>query len=217
MRDIEKWKSRDKRTLKRDNICFEEYNPFVTGKMLRGVDTLTRLLESNPEAKSHNYNRTIIKTHMAERGVKLYNSAIAASLGAMLAGGDYRSKAYDGTEWVDVAGQYLPLGAVEDIMAGIAERGTTLEDIAVRFDALMSQYGDMAAAYAYGVLRGLMGYAPSDKEVEEIIASGKNIQRSMREVTESDRMRDSGFDMMVGYGYDFRDEEEHKADFLNTR
>ena len=62
-----------------------------------------------------------------------------------------------------------------------------------------------------------MGYAPADAEVEDIIKSAANIHKSMREVTESDRMRDSGFDMMVGYGYDFRDEEEHKADFLNSR
>lgn len=217
VRDIEKWKSRDKRTLKRDNICFEEYNPFITGKMLRGVDTLTRLLDSDSEAKSHNYNRTIIKTPMAERGVKLYNSAIAASLGAMLEAGDYHSKGYDGSEWIDVAGQYLPLGIVEDIVADIAQCVVTLEDIVARFDALMEQYNDMAAAYAYGVLSQLMGYSPTDKEVEDIIASGRNIHRSMREVTELDRMRDSGFDMMVGYGYDFRDEEEHKADFLNSR
>jgi hypothetical protein len=217
VRDIEKWKSRDRRTLKRDNICFEEHNPFVTGKMLRGVDTLTRLLDGNPEAKSYNYNRTIIKTPMAERGVKLYNSAIAASLGSMLAAGDYRSKGYDGTEWIDVAGQYLPLGVVEDIIVDIAERGATIETVEARFEAYMSEYNDMAAAYAYGVLSQLMGYMPTDEEVSDIIASAENIRRSMREVTESDRMRDSGFDMMVGYGYDFRDEEEHKADFLNSR
>ena len=217
VRDIEKWKSRDRRSLKRDNICFEEHNPFVTGKMLRGVDTLTRLLDGNPEAKSYNYNRTIIKTPMVERGVKLYNSAIAASLGAMLSAGDYRSKGYDGTEWIDVAGQYLPLGVVEDIMADIAERNATLEAVEARFEALMSEYNDMAAAYAYSVLSQLMGYMPTDDEVRDVIASSEKIRKSMREVTESDRMRDSGFDMMVGYGYDFRDEEEHKADFLNSR
>ena len=217
IRDIEKWKTRDKRNLKRDNICFEEFNPFITGKMLRGVDTLTRLLDGNPEAKSYNYNRTIIKTPMAERGVKLYNSAIAASLGAMLSAGDYRSKGYDGTEWIDVAGQYLPLGVVEDIMADIAERNASLEAVEARFEALMSEYNDMAAAYAYSVLSQLMGYMPTDDEVRDVIASSEKIRKSMREVTESDRMRDSGFDMMVGYGYDFRDEEEHKADFLNSR
>ena len=102
-------------------------------------------------------------------------------------------------------------------MADIAQGDVTLEDIVARFDALMGQYNDMAAAYAYGVLSQLMGYAPTDDEVKDVITSSENIRKSMREVTESDRRRDSGFDMMVGYGYDFRDEEEHKADFLNSR
>ena len=154
---------------------------------------------------------------MAERGVKLYNSAIAASLGAMLSAGDFRSKGYDDTEWIDVAGQYLPLGVVEDIMSDIADSHMSLADIAKRFKALMSEYNDMAAAYAYGVLSQLMGYAPTDDEVKDVVASADNIRKSMREVTESDRMRDSGFDMMVGYGYDYRDEEEHKSDFINSR
>ena len=39
----------------------------------------------------------------------------------------------------------------------------------------------------------------------------------MREATEQDRQRDTGLDMMVGYGYDFRDEKEQEADFRNTR
>lgn len=217
VRDIEKWKTRDKRHLKRDNICFEEFNPYITGKMLRGVDTLTRLLEDNPEAKSHNYNRTIIKTPMAERGVKLYNRAIAASLGAMLEGGDYGKVALDGSEWIDVAGEYMPLGVVEQIIDDIVAKELSLEQIAERFSGVMAAYNDMAAAYAYGVLSHLMGHAPSAEEVESTIASSRAIAASMREVTEADRMRDAGFDMMVGYGYDFREEEEQKRDFLGSR
>ena len=102
-------------------------------------------------------------------------------------------------------------------MGDIVEMGLSLMDVAARFEALMLEYRDMAAAYAYGVLSQLMGCAPTDDEVKDVILSSENILRSMREVTESDRMRDSGFDMMVGYGYDFRDEDEHKADFLNSR
>ena len=62
-----------------------------------------------------------------------------------------------------------------------------------------------------------MGHKPSDQEVEQIIAASKNIIATMREVTEADRVRDAGFDMMVGYGYDFRDGDEHRSDFLNSR
>jgi hypothetical protein len=217
IRDIEKWKSRDKRTLKRDNICFEEFNPFILGKMLRGIDTLTRFQEEDPEAKSYNYNRTTIRASMVTRGIKLYNSAIAASIGSLLEGGDYRSGRYDGTEWIDLAGQYLPLGIVEQIMERIATSQISLQQVQAEFDRLMLEYRDMAAAYAYGLLSQLTGSQPDDREVEAIIASSHNILNHMREATEADRQRDTGLDMMVGYGYDYREEAEQVADFRNTR
>ena len=40
VRDLEKWPARDRRTVGRDVINFEEHNPCVTGTMLRAVDTL---------------------------------------------------------------------------------------------------------------------------------------------------------------------------------
>ena len=217
IRDIEKWKSRDKRSLKRDNICFEEFNPFVTGKMMRGVDALTRLQERDPEAKTYSYNRTTIRASMIPRSLKLYNSAIAASLGAMLRAGDYTAEEYDHTEWIDIAGQYLPLGTTEALLRRIANGELTLDAITEELNALHKRYDNMAAAYAFDVLSSLMGYAPSKEEVDETIAAAKNILKRMRQETEADRERDAGLDMMVGYGYDFRDEGEQVADFLNTR
>jgi hypothetical protein len=217
IRDIEKWKSRDKRKIKRDNICFEEFNPFITGKMLRGVDALTRLQERDPEAKTYSYNRTTIRASMIPRSIKLYNSAIAASLGAMLGAGDYLKEEYDHTEWIDIAGQYLSLGTTESLLRRIAAGEMTLETLAEELNAWHTRYNDMAAAYAYDVLTSLMGHAPSKIEVEETITAAANILERMRETTEADRERDAGLDMMVGYGYDFRDEGEQVADFLNTR
>jgi len=217
IRDINKWKSRDKRTLKRDNICFEEFNPFITGKMLRGVDALTRLYENDPEAKSYNYNRTTIRSAMLHRGISLYNSAIVASFGAMLEKGDYTAYNYDGSEWIDVAGQYLPLGEVERIMSSIAAGELTLSEVTAELNRLMDSYDDMAATYAYTILCQLQGHMLSQEEVKEVITSSANTLARMRELTDQDRARDTGLDMMVGYGYDFRDEEEHKQDFLNTR
>ena len=217
VRDIAKWKSRDRRSLKRDNICFEEFNPFITGKMLRGLDILTRLEEEDPEAKQYTYNRTIIRATVIPRAKRLYNSAIAASIGAMLEGGDYTFQSPYKGEWIDLAGQYLPLDAVEEIMTLIAQNELSLEGITERLNALMANYYDMSASYAYTLLSQLTGSEPSKEEVEEIIRSGHNIQERMRETTDADRLRDTGGDMMVGYGYDFREEEEHSADFRNTR
>ena len=154
---------------------------------------------------------------MLQRGIKLYNSAIAASLGVMLRMGNYRAAEYDHTEWIDIAGQYLPLGTTEQLLQRIANGELTLEALAKEMTAWHARYNDMAAAYAYDVLTSLMGHAPSDAEVEETIIAADNILKRMRETTEADRERDAGLDMMVGYGYDFRDQGEQVADFMNTR
>ena len=218
VRDTEKWMNRDKRHIKRDNINFEEYNPYLTGKMLRGVDILTRLSEEDPEAKAYNYNRTVIKAAMLQRGIKLYNSAIAASIGAMLSRGEISSTATEcGGEWVDIAGQYLPHTLFEEILSEAEKSTTTLDLIKAMFDKAMSEYENMAATYAYNLLSNLLGRTPTKSDIAEIIEAGRNIHARLRETTEADRLRDIGSDMMIGYGYDFRDVEEQEADFRNTR
>ena len=217
VRDIQKWKARDKRKVKRDVINFEEFNPFITGKMLRGVDTLNRMYENDPEAKEYVYNRTTIRATMLTRGIKMYNSAIAASLGVMLREGNYLAIEADGTEWIDVAGQYMSLGSLEKILSHITTTECTLEDVDRLFGEVAARYNDMAAAYAYNVLAEMMCHAPSEEEIQEIIASADRIIERMREVTDADRLRDESLDMMVGYGYDFRDEAERTNDFRATR
>ncbi|MBR4951376.1 MAG: DUF4954 family protein [Alistipes sp.] len=218
VRDTEKWKTRDKRVYKHDNIHFEEYNPYLTGKMLRGVDILTRLHEDDPEAKTYNYNRTIIKAAMLHRGIKLYNGAIAASLGAMLSRGDFsRASAESCGEWVDIGGQYLPFEMLERIIEHTTNPSTTIADVRKMFDDAMLCYDDMAAAYACNLLANILGHTPSSEEIEETIATSQKIMARMREKTEADRQRDTGSGMMIGYGYDFRDVDEQLADFTNTR
>lgn len=218
VRDTEKWQARDKRHLKHDNIHFDEFNPFITGKMLRGVDILTRFWDEDPEAKSFTYNRTTIKATMLQRGIKLYNSAIAASLGAMLKGGDHtKATAEAHGEWVDIAGQYMPSATLERLLSLAEDKSSTLADIHNLLDSAMAEYRDMAAGYAYHILGAIMGKSPSKNDIEESIAASHNIIRRMRESTDADRQRDTGTTMMIGYGYDFRDEKEREADFFATR
>ncbi len=218
VRDTEKWQARDKRHLKHDNIHFDEFNPFITGKMLRGVDILTRFWDEDPEAKSFTYNRTTIKATMLQRGIKLYNSAIAASLGVMLKGGDHtKATAEAHGEWVDIAGQYMPSATLERLLSLAEDKSSTLADIHNLLNSAMAEYRDMAAGYAYHILGAIMGKSPSKNDIEESIAASHNIIRRMRESTDADRQRDTGTTMMIGYGYDFRDEKEREADFFATR
>ena len=55
VRDIEKWRQRDKRSAGRDLINFETWNPFVGNALAAGLDALRTLYDSNPDAQSFIY------------------------------------------------------------------------------------------------------------------------------------------------------------------
>ena len=61
VRDLEKWPARDRRTVGRDVINFEEHNPCVTGAMLRAVDTLHMLRDQDPAAGQYAYGKTVVR------------------------------------------------------------------------------------------------------------------------------------------------------------
>ena len=94
---------------------------------------------------------------------------------------------------------------------------TTLDDILTELRKAMDSYRDMAAGYAYNILGAIMGKQPTKSDIDEAIAASENIMRRMRESTDADRQRDTGTAMMIGYGYDFRDEKEREKDFFATR
>ena len=73
VRDIEKWPARDRRSVKRDVISFDEYNPYITGAMLQAVDILHSLQEQDPDAPVFTHNKTLIRSAALQRGLKLYN------------------------------------------------------------------------------------------------------------------------------------------------
>ena len=105
VRDIEKWPARDRRSVKRDVISFDEYNPYITGAMLQAVDILHSLQEQDPDAPVFTHNKTLIRSAALQRGLKLYNKAIVAALGAMLSRGGSDPR-YDGDgQWLDLGGQ----------------------------------------------------------------------------------------------------------------
>lgn len=218
VRDVEKWRKRDRRKICRDRINFEEFNPFLTGKMARGVDALNSLRDGDPDAALYHYNRTTIKSTMLARGLKLYNRAIAASLGEMLRAGSPSADGAGRGEWIDVAGQYVTRAAVDailsDLESGAIER---LEQVDERFSAFAQDYSSYAYDYAYDFLYALLGHQPSEQEVAETVAAAENIVRTMREQTEADRRRDCSDDMSIGYGYDYPSEEERRADYRNVR
>ena len=83
VRDIEKWRQRDKRSAGRDLINFETWNPFVGNALAAGLDALRTLYDSNPDAQSFIYNSVHIKLTGLRRGIQRYEQALAATLGGV--------------------------------------------------------------------------------------------------------------------------------------
>lgn len=218
VRDVEKWPARDRRTVKRDVIDFDEYNPYTAGAMLRAVDTLHTLQENDPAAAQYNYNKTVIRSTALARGVKLYNKAIVAALGAML-DGSAPNERYDGTgRWLDMAGQYITKREAEAIADDIeAGRLRSFEEIDNRFRVFHVHYAEYARSWAEQVLASLLGHAPTAAEAAEAIEAGRNAHQAMRRTTDADRDRDCAPELAVSYGLDSDDPEEIGADYRTVR
>lgn len=218
VRDVEKWPARDRRTVKRDVIDFDEYNPYTAGAMLRAVDMLHTLQENDPAAAQYNYNKTVIRSTALARGVKLYNKAIVAALGAMLDGAAPNER-YDGTgRWLDMAGQYITKREAEAIADDIeAGRLRSFEEIDNRFRVFHVHYAEYARSWAEQVLTSLLGHAPTAAEAAEAIEAGRNAHQAMRRTTDADHDRDCAPELAVSYGLDSDDPEEIEADYRTVR
>lgn len=217
VRDLQKWPARDRRTLRRDVVSFEPYNPYLCGAMMRAVDALNALNDTDPAAESYYYKKVTIPATMLRRGIKLYTKAIVASLGAMLERG--RTGCADGTgRWLDVGGQYIPKRTVtrllDEVDAGLL---ATPDQVAARFADFAAQYDDAARDWALSMLGSVLGHAPSDEEVADAVASGENARLTLANAAEEDRRRDCSLDMSVSYGLDADEEQEVREDYFTVR
>ena len=218
VRDLEKWPARDRRTVGRDVVDFEAYNPYITGLLLQAVDRLHRLEEQHPDADHYIYNRVLIRSAAVRRGIGLYNKAIVAALGAMLEQGS-ASERYDGRgRWIDVAGQYITLREAERIADAI-ERGELSDSAAIdnRFRLFHLHYADYARSWAEALYAGMLGHAPTEQEIAEAVAAGANARAALRQTTDADQEGDASAAMSIGYGVDCATEEERLADFRAVR
>ena len=218
VRDVEKWPARDRRKVRRDVIDFEEYNPYVMGAMLDAVNILHTLQEQDPDVEVYTYNKTLIRAASLQRGLKLYNKAIVAALGAMLDRGESNPR-YDGSgRWIDAAGQYMTRRAMQQILDEVDDgRLTDLAAIDNRFRVFDVHYDDYAHSWAVSVYAAMLGHMPDIDELNEAIQAGRNAHAAMRRTTDADRDRDCSLDMAVSYGLDCDNEEDRRRDYYAVR
>ncbi len=219
-RDISKWPARDRRALKRDQINYEEHNPFLTGAMVRAVNALHTLSEANAEADEYLWERVVIRKAHARRGLGFYNKAIAAAIGDMLSRGSLLEQGSVDGDWIDVAGAYLPKSFVDALIAEV-EDGVIVElkDIDLRFARFAADYQDYAHTWAYALLEQLMGRKLTAEDVAQTIESAKGSAAELEKLREGDMRRDNSMQMAISYGYDSAAEDKatREADFKIVR
>lgn len=218
VRDIEKWPKRDRRKVQRDIISFEAHNPFITGSMVRAVNVLHSLEEMNPDSPVYSYNRVQIRASALQRGIKLYNRAIVASLGAMLEQGSLNERYNGSGRWVDMAGQYIAKQVVEELLDRI-EQGelTSLAAIDNELRVFAVHYTEYAHSWAVHTLASLLERIPTEEDLREAIEAGRNAREKMQQLTDADHNRDCSVEMSVGYGLDSDSAEERMRDYRTVR
>ena len=207
VRDIAKWQQRDKRSVCRDIISYNEYNPLLTYKAMKAVGVLRELLAGGGDAAELHYNNTVIKRRMAERGVAVYNQYIEAALGAMLSSGTGEATACG--KWVDVAGQYIERAYFESQL----DNFTTIEALESALRDFASEYDNKAYGWALAALATVVGHMPTAEDIAAAVAAGEQAHSSLRRITDADGEADKSLAMSVGYGIDSEMREDVVADF----
>ncbi len=219
VRDIAKWPRRDARKgEKRDMINFEECSPFVAERILSGLAIL-KDLGAKEIAPVYNYGRMRIKAAMLRRGVKLYTLARSKFIGTMLAYDCPEGVEADGRgHWVDVAGEYMPLSAMERIISDVEEgRVNSTAELSARFATEHELYGAYARSWAMDRLGVAVGHEPTPEDVAQVIEMGEKATAELRAMAEKDREKDMDEVMKISYGADSLSAEDIKADFDAVR
>ncbi len=159
IRDAQKWPKRDGRKdkVKLDFINFNLLSPFTIQKMIDGRDLLKKLQE-NSGVKSDFYTYENVKIYRSplERGIRLYEIAIAKFLGNSIIKRLEKTKFKSDSEirgrlkpdsdiglgkWIDLAGLIAPMSCVEDLLEGIESgRLKNLKEIMSSFENMHKNY-----------------------------------------------------------------------------
>lgn len=220
VRDLAKWPQRDRRKgVKRDNINFQECNPYVAVRFQKAIELLSQMIGEGSEGPDTiNWGRMKIARKAAIQGRALYTTALHKYLGEMLSVGSAREDISGAGHWIDCAGEYMPL----DVMNYILDRVdsgeiASPEELSAAFDYVMENYDDYAHSWALSALERLIGHKPTAEDVASMVARGKECAEQMRLTTEEDRAKDFDTVAQVGYGIDTLNPEDKLADFRAVR
>jgi len=237
IRDAQKWPKRDMRKdpNKLDQINYNLLSPFTVGKMMMGRELLKRLLKENSGQPTISYDRMVIKTTAAERGINLYQLGIDKFIGNSVikrlegidlkTDTDIRDRLRPDNEkgmgdWIDMSGLITPLRSIEELLTAI-ENGEMKNADAINksFENIHKSYYDMEWTWVYNRLPRETGKPNDELTATDII---NIVEKWKKSVVDLDRMlyddahKEFTLSSMTGFGID-GDDEIKKRDFEQVR
>ncbi len=237
-RDNKKWPSRDRRKdpIKLDQIHFDFLNPFTAGKMLDGVNLLTRLHENTPKSREFaSYKGIHINRLMLRTSKRYYELALMVFISGMLVD-LLKNKSFNTiaeiqkilspaqeaklNKWVDLAGLLTEKERIDNFCDAIVSgRVSTIEGIQNEFQKIHEEYEQKAWKWCVALLKKWKSTDVSDLKKEDLLRlldEWKNSSVKFNNMILKDAEKE--FDQLsrIGFGPD-EDDSQKKADFENIR
>ncbi len=218
VRDIKKWQERDKRTLKRDIINFEEHNPYICGFIISAIEELKSLCDQNRQAEILRCKGFSITRTRAERAMSLYSKALDVSLACMLQG-DNSESCRSEDAWLDLAGQYISKQSVEILLDKIESgKVESLESIDCYLKEFHAAYNSHAYKWAQQTFAKTFGHIPTKDDLADLLARAQEAKNYLQTQSNIDKNKDCSTAMSVSYGLDScGDIHSVVADYNNVR
>ncbi len=238
MRDARKWPQRDRRKDPEilDFITFNLLSPYTVQKMVRGMHLLQKLKETSGFTSDYYmYNNVKITHESLERGINLYRIGIVKFLGNGLLKRLEMSSFSDmqmvrdslevtgslgAGPWVDMAGLFVPLQKVQELILSIENDEIQLLDrLSSIFEDWYNHYYEWVWNWSVPVYKEVLGIdlnTVTKSGIIRIIREWKEAVLSLDQMMYEDARKEFSLKVHTGFGMD-GEAEVRNVDFEQVR
>jgi len=236
-RDSQKWPTRDRRNdpIKFDILHFDQFNPYIIDKMIKGSEIMKQLLEkASRDQEFVAYKGLHIKRLLLKTCTKYYEMAIKIYIGQELikrisneinsTNGLNKLLEYDislfSEKWTDVAGMFISKRDYESLVEKIkAELIKSIDSLAEEFSGISKKYYESSWAWCANLIERRFNSKVTEltkEHLTQIITDWHDNSIKLNNMILKDAEKEFDQQSKIGFGID-GDEEVQNRDFENVR
>lgn len=223
MRDINKWKKRDKRKTIDDSsdiINFDVMSPFIVAEVAEGFEYLTEKQHHQRRAgvNYHKYGRAKMHSVAVDEGVDLYAMFLSTFAVRLLKSCDTtnlkalyeKASSYEIDKWADIAGAYCSRKKLFGFIDKVANSKDYSSVITNFLSDLKNGYEEEKKMWGLKFIleqrfNGNIEAAISADAIADIFSEGETAENTLAKMIATDKEREFSQFMQVGYGLDGND------------